>query len=138
MKFIGCSYERMVYEACCIDRMNKVAVQRYTGARCRFMAGDDEAADRRRDGIFKLIPSVVKGSWVIKQSVGHTPVVLGRKLKTQYHRCVPATFDTASFGRTKRISSRDKRPLGVRPIRHTALCYALCMKRATATKEVFF
>ena len=53
--------------------------------------GDDEAADKRRNTIFKLIPSVVKGSWVIKQSVGHTPVLLGKKLKTQYHRHVLPT-----------------------------------------------
>lgn len=53
---------------------------------CRFLAGDDESANSRRNSIFKLIPSVVKGSWVIKQSVGHTPVLLGKKLKTQYHR----------------------------------------------------
>ena len=52
----------------------------------RFLAGDDEAATSRRDRTFKLIPSVVKGSWVIKQSVGHTPVLLGRKLKTSYFR----------------------------------------------------
>lgn len=50
------------------------------------MAGDGDAADNRRNTIFKLIPSVVKGSWVIKQSVGHTPVLLGKKLVTEYHR----------------------------------------------------
>ena len=36
--------------------------------------------------MFKLIPSVVKGSWVIKQAVGNTPVLLGKKLTTRYYR----------------------------------------------------
>lgn len=56
-------------------------------AGCRFLAGDDAAADARRDGILKLIPSIAKGSWIVRQSVGHTPVLLGKKLTTQYHRC---------------------------------------------------
>lgn len=38
--------------------------------------------------MFKLIPSVVKGSWVIKQAVGNTPVLLGKKLTTKYFRFV--------------------------------------------------
>ena len=36
--------------------------------------------------MFKLIPSVVTGSWIIKQAVGNTPVLLGRKLTTRYFR----------------------------------------------------
>ncbi|KAK9823769.1 hypothetical protein WJX72_005371 [[Myrmecia] bisecta] len=52
----------------------------------RFLAGDDAASEARRHRTFKLIPSVVKGSWVIKQSVGNTPVLLGRKLTTRYFR----------------------------------------------------
>jgi hypothetical protein len=39
--------------------------------------------------MFKLIPSVVKGSWVIKQAVGNTPVLLGKKLTTRYYRLTP-------------------------------------------------
>lgn len=38
--------------------------------------------------MFKLIPSVVSGSWVIKQAVGNTPVLLGKKLTTRYFRWV--------------------------------------------------
>lgn len=30
--------------------------------------------------MFKLIPHCAKGSWVVSQSVGTTPVILGRKL----------------------------------------------------------
>ncbi|KAK9860404.1 hypothetical protein WJX84_008795 [Apatococcus fuscideae] len=45
-----------------------------------------EATDKERNNMFKLIPNVAKGSWVIKQSVGHSPVLLGNKLKTHYFR----------------------------------------------------
>ncbi len=48
----------------------------------RFLAATDDV----RNGKFKLIPRIAEGSWVIKQSVGTTPVILGRKLTTQYHR----------------------------------------------------
>lgn len=37
--------------------------------------------------MFKLIPHCAKGSWVVSQSVGTTPVILGRKLATTYHQC---------------------------------------------------
>ena len=53
---------------------------------CRFLAGDGEEADQNRHRMFKLIPSVVQGSWVIKQAVGNTPVLLGRKLATRYFK----------------------------------------------------
>lgn len=49
----------------------------------RFVDGDDA----RRNDMFKLIPHIVKGSWIIRQSVGATPVLLGHKLKQFYHRC---------------------------------------------------
>ena len=55
----------------------------------RFLAGDDKEAEQRRSCMFKLIPSVVKGSWVIKQAVGNTPVLLGKKLTTRYYRSTP-------------------------------------------------
>lgn len=50
--------------------------------------GDDAESTERRNGAFKLIPKIVKGSWLVKQSVGETPVLLGRKLTTKYFRCV--------------------------------------------------
>ena len=31
-------------------------------------------------------PSVLQGSWIIRQSVGTTPVLLGQKLTTKYSR----------------------------------------------------
>jgi hypothetical protein len=53
----------------------------------RFVAGgDDPESTERRNGAFKLIPKIVKGSWLVKQSVGETPVLLGRKLTTKYFR----------------------------------------------------
>jgi hypothetical protein len=50
------------------------------------MEGDGEEADRRRSTKFKLIPRVAQGSWVVRQSVGTTPVLLGQKLVTKYFR----------------------------------------------------
>jgi len=56
-------------------------------ALARFVAGGDSPeAVARRNGAFKLIPHIVQGSWIVKQSVGETPVLLGRKLTTQYFR----------------------------------------------------
>lgn len=52
-----------------------------------FLAGSGGNADQLRSSMFKLVPSVEQGSWIIRQSVGNTPVLLGKKLKTEYHRC---------------------------------------------------
>ena len=56
----------------------------------RFVEGDpaDPAANRKRDNMLKLIPSVPQGSWIIKQAVGGTPVLLGNKIHTTYYRLV--------------------------------------------------
>jgi hypothetical protein len=51
-----------------------------------FIKGDGPEADAQRNKRFKLIPCVVQGSWLIKQSVGTTPVILGQKLTTKYCR----------------------------------------------------
>lgn len=48
----------------------------------RFFIGDDES----RNSSFKLIPHIVKGSFIIRQSVGSTPVLLGKKLKQYYFK----------------------------------------------------
>lgn len=42
--------------------------------------------DQERNSRFKLIPTIVEGSWVIKQAVGSTPVILGTKLRTAYSK----------------------------------------------------
>ena len=39
-----------------------------------------------RNASFKLIPHIVKGSFIIRQSVGSTPVLLGKKLKQYYFK----------------------------------------------------
>lgn len=44
------------------------------------------AADAKtKSDIFKMIPGIADGPWVAKKSVGNTPVIIGRKLKTSYH-----------------------------------------------------
>ena len=48
-------------------------------------AGSDEA-NARRDGTFKLIPRITEGSWIVKQSVGTTPCLVGHKLAQRYSR----------------------------------------------------
>jgi hypothetical protein len=51
-----------------------------------WVQGDDAVDDERRNKKFKLIPRVAKGSWVVRQSVGTTPVLLGQKLSSKYFR----------------------------------------------------
>lgn len=51
-----------------------------------FISGDGPEADNKRNEKFKLIPGIARGSWIIKQSVGTTPVILGKKLATKYYR----------------------------------------------------
>lgn len=60
----------------------------------RFMHGDHEEDVKRRHITFKLIPRVTKGSWVIRNAVGSTPVLLGKKLTTKYFRY---TIDPCAF-----------------------------------------
>lgn len=49
-------------------------------------SGDAAAVLHRRTSAFKVIPRIPEGSWVVKQAVGSTPVLLGNKLTTQFHR----------------------------------------------------
>ncbi|KAF3592977.1 hypothetical protein DY000_02026897 [Brassica cretica] len=48
----------------------------------RFVDGDDEFRNSR----LKLIPLVPKGSWIVRQSVGSTPCLLGKALDCNYIR----------------------------------------------------
>ncbi|XP_057963856.1 protein ENHANCED DISEASE RESISTANCE 2 isoform X1 [Malania oleifera] len=48
----------------------------------RFVNGDDEFRNSR----LKLIPSVPKGSWIVRQSVGSTPCLLGKAVDCNYIR----------------------------------------------------
>ncbi|GAX78760.1 hypothetical protein CEUSTIGMA_g6197.t1 [Chlamydomonas eustigma] len=43
------------------------------------------ADDATRSKMLKLIPHIASGSWVVKQSVGTTPAIIGKALKTTYH-----------------------------------------------------
>ncbi len=52
-----------------------------------------------RGRMFKLIPHIAEGSWVIKQSVGSVPVILGSKLTTLFYegdRYIEACVDVTS------------------------------------------
>jgi hypothetical protein len=49
--------------------------------------------------MLKLIPCIAEGSWVIKQSVGTVPVIVGTKLATSYYqteRYLEASVDVTS------------------------------------------
>ncbi|KAL8170552.1 hypothetical protein V2J09_022356 [Rumex salicifolius] len=48
----------------------------------RFVDGDDDFRNSR----LKLIPSVPKGSWIVRQSVGSTPCLLGKAVDCTYIR----------------------------------------------------
>uniref|UniRef100_A0A453QGI4 PH domain-containing protein n=1 Tax=Aegilops tauschii subsp. strangulata TaxID=200361 RepID=A0A453QGI4_AEGTS len=48
----------------------------------RFADGDDDFRNSR----LKLIPSVPKGSWIVRQSVGSTPCLLGKAVDCSYIR----------------------------------------------------
>ncbi|KAK3182867.1 hypothetical protein Dsin_030153 [Dipteronia sinensis] len=48
----------------------------------RFVDGDDDFRNSR----LKLIPSVPKGSWIVRQSVGSTPCLLGKAIDCNYIR----------------------------------------------------
>lgn len=49
------------------------------------MAAFLDGTDEQRTDRFKIIPRVVQGSWIVKQTVGNTPTILGRKLRQPYH-----------------------------------------------------
>lgn len=74
----------------------------------RFLHGGDDT----RTSMFKLIPHIAEGSWVIKQSVGTVPVILGNKLKTVYYQtdryieaCVDVTSSSAAAYITGAVDS---------------------------------
>jgi len=46
----------------------------------RFIEEDDEYRNSR----FKIIPSVVDGSYLAKKGIGNTPAILGKKIKCEY------------------------------------------------------
>lgn len=55
--------------------------------------------DDDRNHIFKLIPSIVEGSWIVQKAVGNTPAILGKKIRIAYHKgdnYIELDFDIAS------------------------------------------
>lgn len=58
----------------------------FAGLLLDFFSGDGPEADAKRNRTLKLIPRIVKGSWIIKKAVGNTPSLLGQKLATYYFR----------------------------------------------------
>ncbi|KAG1707340.1 hypothetical protein DVH05_026532 [Phytophthora capsici] len=48
----------------------------------RFLNSDDAFRSSR----FKLIPTIVDGPWVIRKSVGSTPCIIGKAIKTTYYQ----------------------------------------------------
>ncbi|KAI8464874.1 MAG: hypothetical protein J3K34DRAFT_525818 [Monoraphidium minutum] len=63
----------------------------------RFIKGTDED----RAGLFKMIPHIAEGSWVIRSAVGTTPVILARKLASQFYvtdKYVEVCVDVGSNG----------------------------------------
>ncbi|CAG9460131.1 unnamed protein product [Pedinophyceae sp. YPF-701] len=76
-----------------------------------FAEGDAEARNKK----FKLIPNVPQGSWIIKQAVGSTPVLLGRKVTTHYYRgpnylevCVDVTSSSAANTAVRLVQNATK------------------------------
>lgn len=58
-------------------------------AMARFLdeSGSDGDVVGRRHSMFKIIPRIKEGGWIVKQAVGqNTPVLLGKKLTTKYYR----------------------------------------------------
>lgn len=47
----------------------------------RFLKGTDSD----RSSMFKMIPHIAEGSWVIRSAVGTTPVIVARKLATKFY-----------------------------------------------------
>ncbi|KAK9072610.1 hypothetical protein SSX86_009045 [Deinandra increscens subsp. villosa] len=70
-----------------------------------FVEGDDAYRNAR----FKLIPHVSKGPWIVKQSVGNRPCLLGQVLKIQYVRgknYLELDVDVGSSVIAKKVANR--------------------------------
>ena len=44
-----------------------------------------EGTDEYRNSVFKIIPRVTKGSYVVRKTVGETPALIGRKIDITWH-----------------------------------------------------
>ena len=55
-------------------------------------------SDEFRDKTFKLIPTVVKGTFLVRKAIGSTPCIMGKKVKQHYvrnHRFFELTIDNS-------------------------------------------
>ncbi len=66
----------------------------------RYMTGDTHT----RNHMLKLIPHIADGSWMIKQSVGTTPVILGKQLRTIYYETEQVSAPKSRTGRETQTS----------------------------------
>ncbi|POM76342.1 Hypothetical protein PHPALM_6428 [Phytophthora palmivora] len=74
----------------------------------RFLNGDDEFRNSR----FKLIPTIVDGPWIIRKSVGSTPCIIGKAIKTTYYQSpnyLEVHVDISSDAIAKHITSLSAR-----------------------------
>ncbi|KOO21499.1 lipid binding [Chrysochromulina tobinii] len=60
------------------------------GAASRLLERFVNGTDAFRNARFKLIPSVVEGPWLVQQTVGTRPALLGKTLRQRFHRGVTA------------------------------------------------
>eukprot|EP01134_Creolimax_fragrantissima_P004401 CFRG4401T1 len=74
------SYNIVLYYRCS-DPKSLVGDSPFALCWNEFLNGNDEERNNR----FKMIPKIVEGSWIIKQAVGSTPVIMGKKLRTAYY-----------------------------------------------------
>lgn len=86
MPVVGKSAEALIAEYEQKQGAAPDSVKAFFHALTEFLEGEGKEADARRNKRFKLIPNIPKGSWIIRQSVGTTPVLLGQKLTTKYSR----------------------------------------------------
>jgi Protein ENHANCED DISEASE RESISTANCE 2, C-terminal len=59
---------------------------------CRFLSG----SQKHKDDVWKIVPVVVEGPWIVKQAVGGKPAIVGTKLPVTYIY-QPAEGDKAMY-----------------------------------------
>ena len=98
----------------------------------RLMQKFVDGSDEDRNQIFKLIPAIVEGSWIVQKAVGNTPAILGKKIRIAYYRgknYIELDFDIASSAMAANIvrlvSSATKSGKSI-SISHACVCVFFC------------
>ena len=113
-------------------------------AMARFLdeAGSDGEIIARRHNMFKIIPRVKEGGWIVKQAVGqNTPVLLGKKLTTKYFR-YDALEACISIGHSSHFRKQRflwSRGMCLSAVTHTEPSFGTCQRGkefSLATAEV--